>query len=236
MGAYLALETSTPLGSVAVGEEGRPLAEAMVGVATRHSEALLPAVDFVLARAGLAPGQLAGLVVGGGPGSFTGVRIAAATAKGMARALELPLFAYSGLAAVAAGVAALDRPVCALFDARRGEVYAACYVFGAWDRFDVLLEPVAAPLEVVLQRAAAVAGGSGGGGRLLYAGEGALRHQARIEAAGGVVAPPHLAAPRAATLLWLAARWPERGRIEAAAAWEPNYLRSAGAERGVHGD
>jgi tRNA threonylcarbamoyladenosine biosynthesis protein TsaB len=234
MGAYLALETSTPLGSVAVGGDGRVLAEAMVGVATRHSEALLPAVDFVLARAGLAPRELAGVVVGGGPGSFTGVRIAAATAKGLARALELPLLAYSGLAAVAAGIASPDRPVCALFDARRGQVYAACYAFGGWDRFDAVLEPVAAPLEEVLERLAGVGGAAGE--RLAYAGEGALRHRARIEAAGGLVAPPYAAVPRAAALLWLAERWPERGRVAEAAAWEPEYLRGAGAERGGDGD
>jgi tRNA threonylcarbamoyladenosine biosynthesis protein TsaB len=234
MGAYLALETSTSLGSVAVGGDGRVLAEAMVGVATRHSEALLPAVDFVLGRAGLTPRELAGIVVGGGPGSFTGVRIAAATAKGLARALGVPLLAYPGLAAVAAGVAAPDRPVCALFDARRGQVYAACYAFGGWDRFDVVLEPVAALLEEVLERLGGVGGTAGV--RLLYAGEGALRYRARIEAVGGVVGPPHAAVPRAAALLWLAERWPERGQVAAAAEWEPEYLRGAGAERGGDGD
>jgi tRNA threonylcarbamoyladenosine biosynthesis protein TsaB len=66
------------------------------------------------------------VIVGAGPGSFTGVRVAAATARGLAHGLGVPLYAYSSLAAVAMETG-LDGNVCALFDARRGEVYAACY-------------------------------------------------------------------------------------------------------------
>lgn len=126
-GPILALDTSTETGSVAVGRGGRLLAEATLSVGPGHSSALLPAVDWVVRAAGLAPGDLAAVVVGGGPGSFTGLRIAAATAKGMVRALGVPLFAYSGLLAAAAGHWGAGRPVCALFDARRRDVYAGCW-------------------------------------------------------------------------------------------------------------
>ncbi|HEX7091377.1 MAG TPA: tRNA (adenosine(37)-N6)-threonylcarbamoyltransferase complex dimerization subunit type 1 TsaB [Longimicrobiales bacterium] len=227
MEPYLAIDTSTSLGSAAVGRGDRLLAEVTVGVHARHSESLLPAIDFALRSAGITAAELAAVVVGGGPGSFTGVRVAGATAKGLVRALGIPLFAYSGLLAVAAGAGAGGAPVCALFDARRGEVYAACYRFPDEGGIETLLVPQAAALPNVLERLAAPAP--------LYAGDGALRYRAAIEAAGGRVAPPYLAVPRAAALLWLADAAPDAGRVETPADWEPEYLRSAGAARGVAG-
>ncbi|HEX9107545.1 MAG TPA: tRNA (adenosine(37)-N6)-threonylcarbamoyltransferase complex dimerization subunit type 1 TsaB [Longimicrobiales bacterium] len=223
-GNLLALDTSTPTGSVAVGRAGRLLAEVVMGVAVRHAEALMPALDFALGRAGLQPADLAGIVVAGGPGSFTGVRIAGAAAKGLARALDVPLYAYSGLLALAAGAAASDRPVCALFDARRDEVYAGCYRFNG--AVSTLLEPAPRPLTAVLEALA--------GEGALFLGDGALRHRARIEASGARVAPPHLAVPRASTLLWLVDVHPA-GRVSDVAAWEPAYLRPSGAERAACG-
>jgi tRNA threonylcarbamoyladenosine biosynthesis protein TsaB len=225
-GVVLALETSGGLGGVAVGRGEELLAEVLVGVAVRHAESLLPAIDRALAASGLGPEALSAVVVGGGPGSFTGVRIAAATAKGLCRALDLPLFAYSGLAAVAAGAAQVDRPVCALFDARRGEVYAACYRFPDWERLETLLEPGAWSVEEVL---AAV------GRQPLYAGDGALRHAAALRQAGCRIAPPHLCVPRPAALLWLHRLDAVAGRVPDPGTWEPAYLRGSAAERGVPG-
>jgi tRNA threonylcarbamoyladenosine biosynthesis protein TsaB len=241
---YLALDTSTALGSVAVGRGDRLLAEVVVGVTVRHSEALLPAIDYALHAAGVEPSGLGGVVVGGGPGSFTGVRVAGATAKGLIRVLGIPLFAYSGLQALAVGVgAASSRPVCALFDARRDEVYAACYGFAAQvgsagagsARIDAeaaraaavetILEPVVLPVDEVLAELRGVGP--------IYAGDGALRYRDVIEGAGGVVAPAFQAAPRGGALLWLADVAPEAGLVEDPAGWEPEYLRAAGAERGA---
>ena len=229
MRPYLAIETSTATGGVAVGRGGRGLAEITLGVQARHSEAVLPAVDFALRAAGVEARDLAGVVVGGGPGSFTGVRLAAAMAKGLVRALGVPLYAYSGLAALAASAGAGERPVCALFDARRGEVYAACYRFPGFARMEVVQAPVACPLEEVLRATADLAP--------LYAGEGAVRHREAIEAAGLTIVPAHVGLARAAALLWLADLAPEAGLVEAPAGWEPLYLRAAGADRGtaVHG-
>lgn len=217
----LALDTSSPVGGVAVGRPERVLAEVVLGVAVRHAEALVPAIDFALGRAGLQPKDLAGVVVAGGPGSFTGVRIAGAAAKGLVRALGVPLYAYSGLLALAAGAAGADRPVCALFDARRDEVYAGAWVFGAGAP-RMLLEPAARALDDVLAAFRSEAP--------LYVGDGALKHADRIAQAGGRVGPPHLAVVRPASLLWLVDVDPS-GVVEDTAAWEPAYLRPSGAER-----
>jgi len=221
---WLALETATPLGSVALGWPDRLLGEITMGVEIRHSEALMPAIDFLLHRTRTLRTALAAIVVGAGPGSFTGVRIAAATAKGLVHALGVPLHAHSSLAALAAPAFQDDRPICAMFDARRDEVYAACYRFDAARREIVtLLPPAALAIDEVLDRFR---------DEPIYIGEGAVRHAARIREHGGDVAltPPSI--PRASSLIWLAGL-PEAGRVHDPAAWEPEYVRPPGAERVV---
>jgi tRNA threonylcarbamoyladenosine biosynthesis protein TsaB len=221
---WLALDTATSLGSVAIGWPDRLLGEVTLGVEVRHSEALLPAVDFLLSRTGVQRRDLGLVIVGAGPGSFTGVRIAAATAKGLVHALRIPMLSYSSLAVLAAGAFHAARPVCALFDAKRNEVYAACYGFSAATR-ELLthLPPSALGIDDVIERVQ----------RLdpVYVGEGALRHAQRIRAVGGTVAPAPLALPRASSLIWLANQSPDTGRVANPAAWEPEYVRPPGAER-----
>jgi len=220
-GPLLALETATPLGSVAIGEAGRIRAEIVAGVEIRHSEALLPAIAFALERAGLDRSGLCGVVVGAGPGSFTGVRIAAATAKGIAHGLGIPLIAHSSLAALAAGGAAGERAVCALFDARRAEVYAACYRFPGSHGMVTELEPSALSIDEAIRRTRRL--------NPLYVGDAALMHADAICAAGGTVGAAPLAVPRASALLWLAWRTQGAGRVGNAAAWRPAYVRPPGA-------
>jgi tRNA threonylcarbamoyladenosine biosynthesis protein TsaB len=220
---YLAIETSTPLGSVAVGNGETLLAEAVLGVHARHSEALLPAIDFVLSNAQIHKHDLTRIIVGGGPGSFTGLRISAATAKALAAALQLPLFAYSGLAALAASTGITDRPVCALFDARRGEVYAACYRFPAYERVETLMEPAPRSIDDVIALVDV--------GATVFVGDGAHRNSEKIGAANGLIAPGHLCVPRASALLWLSDVASNAGRVDDVSRWEPLYLRDSGAER-----
>ena len=223
MSIYLAIETSTPLGSVALGDAENILGEIALGVQTRHSEELLPAIDFMLRTARVDRRQIEGVVVGGGPGSFTGLRIAAASAKAMTTALKVPLFAYSGLAALAAGLAHSDKTVCALFDARRGEVYGACYRFADARRMQTVMEPAPRVLDEMLALVDVNA--------TIFVGDGALRNADLLNAAGALIAPAHFATPRAAALLWLSGTMPNAGRIENSAQWEPMYLRDSGAER-----
>jgi tRNA threonylcarbamoyl adenosine modification protein YeaZ len=103
-GMYLALDTSTPVGSVCVGVGSRVVARGVIHGQGSHSAELIPTIDRVLQEAGADLSELAGLVLGAGPGSFTGVRVAAATAKGLAHALDIPLWAVSSLEAGAASV------------------------------------------------------------------------------------------------------------------------------------
>lgn len=219
----LALDTSTRLGSVAIGRDGALVAEMSLAVRATHSETVLPVIERLLVRAGFDPVGLNAVVVGAGPGSFTGVRIAASLAKGLCAARDAELYAYSSLAAVAAEVAPPAR-VCVLFDARREEVYAA-----AWEApppAPALLPPVACGLETVLDAL-------GDPAAWTFAGEGARRNRAPIEAAGGRILPPTNDFPRASGLLELLRRSPEAGRVADRRDWEPTYVRASGAERGV---
>jgi tRNA threonylcarbamoyladenosine biosynthesis protein TsaB len=231
-GPLLAIDTSTTAGSVAVGDGARVLAEVTLGVSGQHSTALMPAVDAVVRWARLTPRDLRGVVVGGGPGSFTGLRIGAATAKGIIATLEVPLWSYSSLLAAAAACAVADRSgealVSALFDARRRDVFAACYRFrfdGSATDLRVEFGPEALTLDEVLERFRS-------GPPPVFTGEAALLYADEIRREpGAVVAPPHLAVPRASALLWLSRVAPEAGRVDDPATWEPDYVRASGAER-----
>ena len=149
----LALDTSTPCTALALGRIGGD-ADGLVAQATHDDRAapasslLAPRIAGLLAAAGITPGQLGAIACGVGPGTFTGTRVALATAKGLAFALPCPLYALSTLASLAGG-AACDGEVLALLDARRGEVYAARFTLAA-DGPRALGEPRCCPIGQVL--------------------------------------------------------------------------------------
>jgi tRNA threonylcarbamoyladenosine biosynthesis protein TsaB len=164
----LGLDTATATAGIAiVGEHGRVLAEVRHDTSGRGAD-LLVAIDRVCQEAGVAPAAVAAIAIGAGPGSFTGLRIGMATAKGIAFAANRPLWAVSSLAALADDamhelangqrLAHAGGVICAVLDARRGEVFAGCF------RHGVALAPerVMAPAELgpwvaALARAAAPA-------------------------------------------------------------------------------
>lgn len=218
-GPVLALDTATKLGSVAVGTREGLLAEITLGVEVRHSESLLPAVRFALERSRVRPGDLRAIIVGGGPGSFTGVRIAAATAKAMVLALDVPLFSYTSLALLAAGTGVPDRAVCALLDAHGDEVFAACHRMPSNGGLETVLEPSIIDVADLAARLTS--------DRPLWVGGAALRF-ASLLGEHGNVAGSVLAVPRASSLLWLAQHAPHAGRVSDPAKWTPAYLRPPG--------
>jgi tRNA threonylcarbamoyladenosine biosynthesis protein TsaB len=177
----LGLDTSTPasaacvLRSHAQAFEVRPEVERLAH-APAHATELMPAVAEVMERAGVDFGDLDAIAVGVGPGTFTGLRIGVATARGLGMAAGLPLRRVSSLAALAAGIeGALRMP---LIDARRGEVFASLF-----DGERELWPPfVAAPDELVarLRR---------DGVTPLAAGDGSLRFRGMLEEAGIPVEP-----------------------------------------------
>jgi len=124
----LALSTSTPqFGAAVMTREGTVLGEVASGVARRHFRGFMPAVDQLIDRCGKSLDELEAIVVARGPGSFTGLRVGLAAAKGMAHGLGVPVVGVSSLEALARRIPFSDLPVCAVIDSRRGELFCGLY-------------------------------------------------------------------------------------------------------------
>lgn len=217
----LAFDTSGPIGSVVVAGEGEVLARVRMTRQASHASMLVPSIDAVLQEAGVDLSEIDSVVVGEGPGSFTGVRVAAATAKGLCRALGVPLQAVSSLAA-AALIAESGLLRYALFDARSERVYGACYKVGA-TMVETVVSPHAGELGHVL--AANPAPGT------VFVGEAAEKHRAVIRDAGFEVADPMEPLSLADGLIACVVRLPDTPPVEDLAGWEPRYVRASSAER-----
>jgi tRNA threonylcarbamoyladenosine biosynthesis protein TsaB len=125
----LALDTSTKSCSVAVTDDASLSAELTIFKNQTHSKHLMDSIHKVLEITGSGPGELDGLAVTIGPGSFTGLRIGISTIKGLAHALDKPVVGISSLEALAWQCAETSFLICPLLDARKGEVYCATYRF-----------------------------------------------------------------------------------------------------------
>ena len=226
MTRILAIETSTLTTSAAVLDDGRVLVE-KDAQATPHSEALLPLIDEVLRAAAVAPAQLDLLACGAGPGSFTGLRIGLATAKGLCFALGRPLVSVSSLAALAFEAHAPSGAlVLALVDARRGEVYAGLFrsAGDAAAPASLLEEAVFTP-DAIVARVRAIAAGA----PVVTLGDG-VPVAPEIFAGIGHVPPGVRGTPSAASVGRIAfARWQNDTRDELGTA-TPAYIRLAEAE------
>jgi tRNA threonylcarbamoyladenosine biosynthesis protein TsaB len=124
----LAVETSSPRGSVALVEHGKLVLAAAHEEPNLHAERILPMIQRLLAEAGVDRSSVDRIGVGVGPGSFTGLRVGIALAIGLALGLDRPVVGVRSLAAMARGVpSSLPQPRCSLLDARRDELFTATY-------------------------------------------------------------------------------------------------------------
>ncbi len=123
----LSLDSSATVATVALSEDGRLLAEFTLNNGNTHSETLLPMVETVLKMYGLTVDELDAFAATTGPGSFTGVRIGAATVKGLAFGTGKPCIEVSTLEAIAENLAVRDGLICPVMNARRSQVYTALF-------------------------------------------------------------------------------------------------------------
>ncbi|MCG9127821.1 tRNA (adenosine(37)-N6)-threonylcarbamoyltransferase complex dimerization subunit type 1 TsaB [Candidatus Poribacteria bacterium] len=141
----LGIDTSTPIGSVALIEDDNIVAEHTLNIVQAHSSRLMPAIDMVLKKWGdITPKDLDGCAVGIGPGSFTGIRIGVATAKSLCYAVDKPIVGISTLEAIGYNLRWTNGLVCPILDARRSEIYGAIFHGGTdWKRLtDDLCLPI----------------------------------------------------------------------------------------------
>ncbi len=216
----LALDTATRHATVAL-LDGEALREREREVTT-HSEGLLSLVDELLAEAGLAVAALDAIVCGLGPGSFTGLRIGLATAKGLCLAARRPLVGLSSLQPLAAAVAEAfpreQRLCCAVLDARRGEVFVARYRDGSALEPERLCRPETLAAELAAETEP-----------ILLAGDGALLYRELLARGPASLAPEGCHPIHARYLAHAARARVEAGSFDELASLVPRYLRASDA-------
>ena len=222
----LSIETATGCGSVALTrgdvDEGRVLAEATAQPEITHSRQLLGSVDWVMRSAGITWQDIDGIAVSLGPGSFTGLRIGMAAAKGMVLATGVPMLGVPTFDAIALSCPLIDRPLWCLLDARKQEVYAACYLPGRGGRPVQHGDPVAVRPELLVEQIDEPA---------LFAGPGVDAYKEIFASrSGNVLLPAALSSPRAARTGFLAAAQLAAGNILNPATAVPLYVRASDAE------
>jgi len=223
MRTILALDTASPTGSVALYAQGQLQGEVLLHLKTNHAERLLGAIDQLLHGVGASLDEVDALAVVRGPGSFTGLRVGMATAKGLALSLGCPLVGISTLEALAHNLPFAGLQVCTLLDARKNEVYAGLFHFESGRMQRVGEEQVVAPEKLLATLTA----------ETLFVGDGAERYRSLIvRQMGGRAhfAPAPLNQPRAAMVAWLADSVLEGGLPVAADALSPVYIRPSEAE------
>ena len=227
----IAIESSGLPASVALWEDGALLAEYTLQYKKTHSQTLLPMLDQIRSMTELDLSTVDAVAVASGPGSFTGLRIGCATAKGLGLALKKPIVEVPTLEGLAFQLWGTDRVVCPLMDARRNQVYTGIYQFvpeGEGMRLETLWP----------QRAADVALAAGKlnelGREAVLLGDGVPVYADRLRELLRVpycFAPGHMSRQRAASLAALGEVYARQGRLTAAADHRPEYLRKSQAER-----
>lgn len=221
----LALETSTPQTSVALGSEQGVLASASLSWARGHGEIVLPAVHHLLEWSEVELSQVGGVAVGLGPGLFTGLRIGVSTARALAQVLRVPVVGIGSLDIVAYSVRHSRWRIGAVIDGKRGEVFSAFYrpVPGGVARESRFVVGPAARLAAELEASRE---------ETLLVGNGALLYQRQLAEAGSPVefASATYAFPSAVSLLELAV--PRFQREDASRPEEvvPLYVRKSDAQ------
>ena len=200
MSAYLALDTSGPTARIALVDAGGTCLASGERTSLRHSATLLPLLHELLGRAGLVVPNLRGIACGAGPGSFTGLRVGLAVAKGLALAFDLPLVLVPSLTALAVDLAAGGATglIAPCIDAGKGEVYVQLFRAGSADPV-----PLGPELRTTAEIFAAELAGNQQTAR--FAGTGADRQRAAITAVLGETAVvPDFPGPSALAIARLA--------------------------------
>lgn len=227
----LALESSGLVASVAFWADGSIMGEFTTNFKKTHSQTLLPMLDCLVKTLGITLDSCDAIAVSAGPGSFTGLRIGSATAKGIGLALNLPIIEVPTVDAIAYNLYGTDRIICPLMDAKRQQVYTGLYTFEQGE-MTVIAAQKAVSIEDILLEINAL------GRPVIFTGDGVPVYLGVIEQQCKVpycLAPAHLAAQRAGALASLAASYMndphKQERIVSARDHQPDYLRLSQAER-----
>ena len=225
----LAIDSSGLTATVGIVEDTQTIAEYTVNYKKTHSQTLLPMIDEMTRMVDLDLSDLDAIAVAGGPGSFTGLRIGSATAKGLGLALNKPLIHVPTVDALAYNVYGCTDVICPIMDARRNQVYTGIYQMDG-DKLQVLEAQMAVEIDELAKKLCTY------GKPVIFLGDGVPVHKDRLEKElmtnyDIAFAPAHMNQQRAAAVGMLGIQYYKEGKTETAMEHKPDYLRASQAER-----
>lgn len=232
----LALDSSGMVASVALLTEQQLIGEYTINYKKTHSQTLLPMLEEVKQMTELNLDEIDAIAVAAGPGSFTGLRIGSATAKGLGLALGKPLIGVPTLEGLAYQFYGSADIICPIMDARRNQVYTGVYRFLPCEEngsvtytMETMLSQCAMDMKELIAWL-----NQHSDGRVMFLGDGVPVYEKQIEELlqkPYSFAPAHRNRQSAAALGVLAIEYYKKGKTESAAEHEPDYLRVSQAER-----
>lgn len=224
----IAIDSSGLVASVAVATEDSLVAEYTVNFKKTHSQTLLPMLDEISKMIELDLDSIDAIAVAAGPGSFTGLRIGSATAKGLGLSLNKPIIAVPTTEALSYNAWGIPGITCPIMDARRNQVYTGYYEFDCEGTQTVVKEQFAEEITTVIDELNAI------GKNVTFLGDGVPVYKEVIEERMKVpycFAPLHMNAQRAGALALVATKYMREGKAQSANDHSPIYLRVSQAER-----
>lgn len=223
----LGIDSSGLVASVAIVEDNDLKGEYTVNYKKTHSQTLLPMLDEVAKMIELDLNTIDAIAVSGGPGSFTGLRIGSATAKGLGLALNKPLIHIPTVDALAYNLTGHRDMVCPLMDARRNQTYTGLYRFDG-NRMQIVKPQCAVGIDEIISEINKT------GEAVVFLGDGVAVFENYIKENCQVpysFAPAHVNKQRAGAVAALGLIYYENGQTETAVEHKPDYLRLSQAER-----
>lgn len=223
----LGIDSSGLVASAAIADEKNIIAEFTVNNKQTHSQTLLPMIEKVVDMSGIELEQIDAIAIAAGPGSFTGLRIGSATAKGIGLALKKPVVSVPTLEGLAYRVSVFDGIICPIMDARRNQVYTGIYKMDKGN-FVCLSEQKAVDIHEIMEELEKY------DEKVIFLGDGVEVQRETIEKEFKkeyCFAPIHLSKQSAAAVAVLGDIYFNQGKAEDAAEHKPIYLRKSQAER-----
>lgn len=223
----LGIDSSGLVASAAIADENNIIAEFTVNNKKTHSQTLLPMIEKVVDMSDIELEQIDAIAIAAGPGSFTGLRIGSATAKGIGLALNKPIVSVPTLEGLAYRVCVFEGIICPIMDARRNQVYTGIYKMED-DNLICLSNQKAVDIHELIDELEKY------DEKVMFLGDGVEVHRETIKnelKKEFVFAPVHLSKQSAAAVAALGEKYLLQGKAESADMHKPIYLRKSQAER-----
>ena len=229
----LAIDSSGLVASVAILVDDCLAAEYTTNFKKTHSQTLLPMLDEMVKMTGMDLKDMDAIAVAAGPGSFTGLRIGSATAKGLGLALNKPIIQVPTVDALAYNLYNTKGLICPIMDARRNQVYTGIYCFSK-NELHVISQQKAVEIDKLVEEIKTLQKESQEYQNIVFLGDGVEVHRRTLEEQFGEAvsfAPAHLSKQRAGAIAVLGSYYFREGNMVNARDHEPVYLRLSQAER-----